>query len=68
MELTPTPTRDVILEKKLKIIFFSPPSAAGELKLQSFDSESKITSDCSNSLFSKKSTLTVTFHSTNSII
>ena len=41
-------------EKKLKIIFFSPPGGARELKLRPFDSESKTTSDCSNSLSSKK--------------
>ena len=40
--------------KKLKIIFFSPPSGARELKLRLFDSESKTTSDCSNTLFLKK--------------
>ena len=44
-------------KKKLKIIFFSPPGGARELKLRPFDSESKTTSDCSNSLFSKKITL-----------
>ena len=41
----------------MKIFFFSPPGGAGELKLQSFDSESKTTSDCSKRLFSKKITL-----------
>ena len=40
----------------MKIIFFSPPFGARELKLRPFDSESKTTSDCSNSLFSKKIT------------
>ena len=59
------PTRDVILKKKSKIIFFSPPGGTRELKLQSFDSVSKTTSDYSNRLFSKKSPLTVTFHSTS---
>ena len=58
-------TCDVILKKKSKIIFFSPPGGARELKLRPFDSESKTTSDCSNSLFSKKSPLAVCFHSTN---
>ena len=53
---TPTPTHDVILKKKLKIIFFSPPGGARELKLQPFDSESKTTSGCTNSLISKKIT------------
>ena len=43
-------------KKKLKIFFFSPPGGARELKLQSFDSESKTTSDCSDRLFSKKIT------------
>ena len=56
LEKTPTPTRDVILKKKLKIIFFLPPGGARELKLQPFDSESKTPSDCSNSLISKKIT------------
>ena len=41
---------------KLKIIFFSPPGGARELKLRPFDSESKTTSGCSNSLISKKIT------------
>ena len=45
MEKTPTPTRDVILEKK----FETPPSDARELKLRPFDLESKTTSDYTNS-------------------
>ena len=43
-------------KKKLKIIFFSPPGGARELKLRPFDSESKTTSGCSNSLISEKIT------------
>ena len=43
---------------------FSQPGGARELKLQPFDSESKTTSGCSNSLFSKKTPLTVYFHFT----
>ena len=43
--------------KKSKIIFFSPPGGARKLKLRSFDSESKITSDCRNFSISKKITL-----------
>ena len=59
------PTRDVILKKKIENIFFSPPGDARELKLRPFDSESKTSSGCSNSLISKKkSPLTVSFHST----
>ena len=49
----------------LKIIFFSPPRSARELKLRSFDSETKYSSGCTYTLFSKKSSLTVCFHSTN---
>ena len=41
-----------------------PPGGARELKLQPFDSESKNTSGCTNSLISKKSPQTVCFHST----
>ena len=40
-------------KKKLKIIFFSPQGGARELKLPSFDSESKTTSGCTNSLLTK---------------
>ena len=43
-------------KKKLKIIFFSPPGGARELKLRPFDSESKTTSGCSNCLILKKIT------------
>ena len=45
---------DVILKKKIENNFFSPPGSARELKLRPFDSESKTTSGCSNSLISKK--------------
>ena len=48
------------LAKKKKIIFFSSPGCARELKLLPFVSESKTTSDCSNRFFSKKSPLKVT--------
>ena len=44
-------------KKKIENNFFLPPGGARELKLRPFDSESKTTSDCSNSLFSKKITL-----------
>ena len=43
--------------KKMKIIFISPSGCARELKLRSFDSKSKTTSDCSNRFFPKKITL-----------
>ena len=46
---------DVIL-KKIEKYFFIASGGAGEFKLRSFDSESKITSDCSNSFFAKKIT------------
>ena len=46
--------------KKLENNFFSPRGGARELKLQPFDSESKTSSGCSDSLFSK----TICFHST----
>ena len=50
--------------KKFIIIFLSPPVCARELKLRQFDSESKSTSGCSNSVISKKkSPLKVCFHS-----
>ena len=39
---------------QIKIIIFAPSDGARELKLWPFDSESKTTSDCSNSLFLKK--------------
>ena len=51
-------------KKKLKIIFFLPSRGARELKLLSFESETKTKSGCSKSLFSKKSPLTVCFHFT----
>ena len=54
--------------KKLKIFFFSLPGGVRELKLRPFDSESKTTTGCSNSLISKKSPLTVCFHSTTTIL
>ena len=52
-------------KKKLKIIFFLPSRGARELKLLSFESETKTKSGCSKSLFSKKSSLSVRVHSTN---
>ena len=43
-------------EKNIENNSFSPPGGARELELQSFDSESKTTSGCSYSFFSKKIT------------
>ena len=40
--------------KKIENNFLSPPGGAREFKLRPFDSESKTTSGCSNSLISKK--------------
>ena len=54
--------------RKVLHFFFSPPDGARDLKLRPFDSKSKTTSGCSNSLFSKKSPLTVCFHFTNLFI
>ena len=54
-----------IEKTKLKINFFSSPSGARELKLQSYESESKTTSGCSNSLISKIITLNSLFSLSN---
>ena len=58
--------RQLVARKKLFHFFTTDvhlsQGGAGELKLP-FDSESKTTSGCSDSLFSKKTPLTVCFHS-----
>ena len=67
MEKTPTPTRDVILEEKLNLIFSRHQVALESLNYDHSTQNQKLHQTVVKVCFRKKSSLTVTFHSTSSL-